>query len=132
MKLKTFSTLVLAVLVTACATTSPIPQPAVSAAAAWNEPPTADAAAVNADWWHTFGSSELQGLVDQALAGSPDLAIAIERVRQAEAQVRVAGASLFPQLDVAASSSARSSRTDGFSSRSESSGTTLSASYELD
>src|SRR3954466_7102702 len=95
-------------LATGCATTSPVLQPAVNSAPAWNEAPTADAAAVNADWWHTFGSTELQGLVDQALEGSPDLAIAIERVRQAEAQVRVSGASLFPQIDVGASSAARS------------------------
>jgi outer membrane protein, multidrug efflux system len=132
MKLKTFFTLVVAVLVTACATTSPIPQPAVSAAPAWNEAPTADAAAVSADWWHTFGSTELKGLVDQALAGSPDLAIAIERVRQAEAQVRVAGASLFPQIDVAATSSARASRDQGVTSKTENSAASLSASYELD
>jgi multidrug efflux system outer membrane protein len=124
--------LTFAFLATGCATTSPVLQPAVNPAPAWNEAPTADAAAVSAYWWHTFGSTELQALVDQALAGSPDLAIAVERVRQAEAQVRVAGSSLFPQLDVAASSSARSSRTDGFTSRSEGAGTTLSASYELD
>ena len=45
---------------------------------------------------------ELQSLVAEALAGSPDLAIASERVQQAEAQVRVAGASLFPVLNLRA------------------------------
>jgi NodT family efflux transporter outer membrane factor (OMF) lipoprotein len=72
----------------------------------------------------SFNSAELQQLVDEALAGSPDLAIATERVRQAEAQVQIAGASLFPSLDL------------GFATRktrdSESSSTTLSASYEVD
>ena len=121
-------------LCTACATTSPVPQPQVSAPPAWNEAPTADAAAVSADWWQRFGSGELQALVDEALAASPDLAIAVERVRQAEAQVRVAGASLFPQIDGAASSSARTTRDRdaNASVRTESSGTALSASYELD
>jgi NodT family efflux transporter outer membrane factor (OMF) lipoprotein len=117
---------------TACATTSPVPQPQLSAPAAWNEATTADPAAVSADWWQRFGSTELQALVDEALAGSPDLAIAVERVRQAEAQVRVAGSSLFPQIDVGASSAARASRNNGPTSSSESAGTTLSASYELD
>jgi NodT family efflux transporter outer membrane factor (OMF) lipoprotein len=89
---------------------------------------------VSADWWQRFGSAELQALVDEALGGSPDLAIAVERVRQAEAQVRVAGASLFPQVDVAASSSARATRDRSTNSsvRTEAAGTSLSASYELD
>ena len=122
--------LVLLIAVSGCATTSPVLEPKLSPPAAWNE--TASGAAVTADWWKTFGSAELQALVGEALAGSPDLAIAVERVRQAEAQVRVAGASLFPQLSVGVDSSARSTR-DGNSKRSsESSGTTLGASYELD
>jgi uncharacterized OB-fold protein len=124
--------LLLALVAVGCATTSPIPEPKVSAPPAWNEAPAADAAAVGADWWHRFGSAELQALVDEALAGSPDMAIAVEHVRQAEAQVRVAGASLFPQIDASASTSARSSRTDGTTSRSESSAVSLGASYELD
>ena len=123
---------IIALLSTACATTSPVLEPQVSPAPAWSESATADAAAVSAEWWQSFRSEELQALVNQALAGSPDLAIAIERVRQAEAQMRVAGASLFPQVDVAVSSSARASRDQNTSSRSESSGTALSASYELD
>jgi NodT family efflux transporter outer membrane factor (OMF) lipoprotein len=124
--------LVFALIATGCATTSPVLEPKLSAPPAWNEATTPDPAAVSADWWQQFGSAELQALVDEALAGSPDLAIAVERVRQAEAQVRVAGASLFPQLDLGVASSARASRTEGSTSRSESSGTTLSASYELD
>jgi NodT family efflux transporter outer membrane factor (OMF) lipoprotein len=121
-------------LTTACATTSPVLAPQVGTPAGWSEPATADAAAVSADWWQRFGSAELQTLADEALAGSPDLAIAVERVRQAEAQVRVAGASLFPQVDVAASSSARTTRDRSTNSsvRTEGAGTTLSASYELD
>jgi NodT family efflux transporter outer membrane factor (OMF) lipoprotein len=121
-------------LTTACATTWPVPAPQVSAPPVFSEAPTADPAAVSADWWQRFGSAELQALVDEALGGSPDLAIAVERVRQAEAQVRVAGASLFPQVDVAASSSARATRDRSTNSsvRTEAAGTSLSASYELD
>jgi NodT family efflux transporter outer membrane factor (OMF) lipoprotein len=107
-----------------CATTSPIPAPRVTPPEAFSETAPAGAAELSADWWKAFDSAELQSLVQEALAGSPDLAIAAERVRQAEAAVQVAGASLFPALDL------------GFSSRktrdSESSSTTLSASYELD
>src|SRR5688572_9568319 len=80
----------IALALTGCSTTSPMLKPNVAAPAAWNEP--SGGIAVSADWWNAFGSAELRQLVDQALKGSPDLAIATERVRQAEAQVRVAGA----------------------------------------
>ncbi|HLS84885.1 MAG TPA: efflux transporter outer membrane subunit [Burkholderiales bacterium] len=131
--MKKLLVIVLSASIAGCATTSPVLQPQLAAPAAWNEAPARGAAALSADWWTAFGSAELHALVEQALAGSPDLAIAAERVRQAESQVRAAGASLFPSVDLGASSSARRTRhedTGRFDS--ESSGTTLSASYELD
>jgi len=110
--------------VVGCATQSPVPAPQVTPPAAYSEAAAPGGAELAGDWWRTFNSAELQALVEEALAGSPDLAIATERVRQAEAQVQVAGASLFPSLDL------------GFSTRkardSESSSTALSASYEVD
>lgn len=108
----------------ACATTSPVPAPQVTPAAAYDEPAAMAATAVTAEWWKQFDSGELAALVEAALAGSPDLAIATERLRQAEAQVQVAGSSLFPSLDLGVST--RKARD------SESTSTTLSASYELD
>jgi NodT family efflux transporter outer membrane factor (OMF) lipoprotein len=117
-----FSILILAV--AGCATTSPVPAPQVTPPASYSEAAAPAAPELTGDWWKTFNSAELHTLVEQALAGSPDLAIAAERVRQAEAQVQVAGASLFPSLDL------------GFSTRkardNESSSTVLSASYEVD
>jgi outer membrane protein, multidrug efflux system len=107
-----------------CATTSPTLTPQVAPPAAYSEAPPPGAAELTGDWWKSFDSAELHTLVEEALAGSPDLAIAAERVRQAEARVQVAGASLFPSLDL------------GFSTRkardNESSSTVLSASYEVD
>src|SRR5688500_14984240 len=110
--------------VVGCATQSPVLTPQVTPPAAYGEAATPGAAELTGEWWKTFNSAELQALAETALAGSPDLAVATERVRQAEAQVQVAGASLFPSLDL------------GFSTRkardSESSSTALSASYEVD
>ena len=120
-----------ALAVAGCATTSPVLEPQVSPPPAYTETPLGGEAA-NANWWHVFGSTELQSLVQEALRDSPDLAIAMERVRQAEAQVRVAGASLFPSLNLGFGTSAAASRRDGSSARSESSSTSLSASYEVD
>ena len=121
------SLFVLPALLGGCATTSPIPAAQIEAPAAWNEPGEGGSQ-VSADWWKAFGSDELQALVAQALEGSPDLAIAGERVRQAEAQVRIAGASLFPALN--ASVDSRLGKTGGETGKSSTAG--LSASYEVD
>jgi len=124
--------LTLVVCLSGCAMTSPMLKPDVPVAGAWNEAAPSDAAAVSAAWWESFGSAELRSLVAEALAGSPDLAIAAERVRQAEAQVRVAGSSLFPMLTAGGDTSTR--RTDGVGPAvtSNSGNLTLTASYELD
>src|SRR5260370_41420065 len=44
-----------------------------------------------ADWWHGFGSSQLDELIAQAEGANYDLAAAIARVREADAQARIAG-----------------------------------------
>lgn len=51
-----------------------------------------------AEWWHGFGSPELDGYIDQARRANYDLAAAIARVRQADAQVTIAGAALLPTI----------------------------------
>ena len=120
-----------------CAMVSPRLEPEVPVPGTWNEATPAEAAAVTPTWWTTFGSPELESLVAEALAGSPDLAIATERVQQAEAQVRVVGASLFPVLSADANTSGhRASSVGGSKSGSavvDSAGSVgLTASYELD
>ena len=49
-------------------------------------------------WWTAYGDPQLDRLIDEALAGSPDLAAASARLRQAEAMSQVAGAPLLPQV----------------------------------
>jgi outer membrane protein, multidrug efflux system len=51
-----------------------------------------------ADWWRGFGSPELDQLMGQAMAANYDLAAAVAAVRQADAQVRITGASLLPTV----------------------------------
>jgi NodT family efflux transporter outer membrane factor (OMF) lipoprotein len=57
------------------------------------------------DWWRGFHSAELDSLIDQARAQNFDIAAAIARVRQADAQVRIAGAPLLPTLDATGNAS---------------------------
>jgi outer membrane protein, multidrug efflux system len=73
-----------------------------------NSPPawrTADghrAAWPEADWWRGFGSNQLDELIAQAEAANYDLAAAIARVREADAQARIAGAALLPSVGATA------------------------------
>jgi multidrug efflux system outer membrane protein len=100
---------------------------------AFTEPQPAEAAPLAADWWRAFGSDDLSALIAAAVGANPDIGIAMEHVRQAESQVRVAGASLFPALDVGADTAHRQTRDSGASwVASDSSAATLSASYEVD
>ncbi|MCZ7564644.1 MAG: efflux transporter outer membrane subunit [Burkholderiales bacterium] len=120
-------------LLAGCATTAAPPQPAVPVPEAWGEPAASGRGEVPLDWWRAFGAEELAALVAEAIAGSPDLAVAGERVRQAEAQVRVAGASLFPTLDLGIGSVRRDTRPDaGPAIQVDTTNASISASYEVD
>ncbi len=75
------------------------PAPAAGAAAQ-----TIDLGAeVTADWWTLFRSPELDGLVRQAIAGSPTLDGARARLAEARETVTAARASLEPQVGFSAS-----------------------------
>jgi NodT family efflux transporter outer membrane factor (OMF) lipoprotein len=58
-------------------------------------------------WWRGFQSAELDALIAQARAQNFDIAAAIARVQQADAQVRVAGAGLLPSLNATGDASWR-------------------------
>jgi NodT family efflux transporter outer membrane factor (OMF) lipoprotein len=68
----------------------------------WNAPDTHAAVWPESDWWHGFGSTRLDELVAQAQQSNDDLAGAIARVQEADAQLRIAGAPLLPSVDLGA------------------------------
>jgi len=96
-----------------------------------NAPPTLD-------WWRGFRSSELTDLMEEAQKVNLDIAAATARFIQADAQARVAGAALLPNLS--GTGQETYSRTSGSSASGLSIGgrevvnytASLSASYELD
>lgn len=49
-------------------------------------------------WWTVYGDPQLDALVEEALAGSPSVALAQARIRQARGAAGVAGADLLPTL----------------------------------
>jgi NodT family efflux transporter outer membrane factor (OMF) lipoprotein len=74
--------------------------------AAWRATPeTATAAWPAEDWWTGFGSPDLNALIAQARTANFDIQAAVARVRQADAQVRIAGAALLPTLNGTSSAS---------------------------
>ena len=83
----------------ACTTGADAPMPALDLPDAYRATPaSADAAWPSATWWTGFGSTELNGLIAQARAASPDIEAAAARVRQADAQLVIAGAGLLPSI----------------------------------
>jgi NodT family efflux transporter outer membrane factor (OMF) lipoprotein len=71
---------------------------------AWRATPeSASAAWPSQDWWRGFRSPDLNGLIEAAQAHNFDIAAAIARIRQADAQVRIAGAPLLPTITGSAS-----------------------------
>ncbi len=54
-------------------------------------------------WWTAYNDPILNALIDEALKGSPDVALAAARVRAAEALAQQAGAALLPSAGVEAS-----------------------------
>ena len=57
-----------------------------------------DAQWPTADWWRAYGDGQLDAWIEAAQAGSPTLALAQARVREANAMAGVAQATLLPQL----------------------------------
>ncbi|MCL4798099.1 MAG: TolC family protein [Burkholderiales bacterium] len=53
-------------------------------------------------WLATFQDPQLDALVQEALAYNPDLQVAAARVEQAAAYVKLAGATLYPQVNLLA------------------------------
>lgn len=93
-------------------------------------------------WWELLRDSELDTLIQEALAHNGDLAAAAARIDQAVAQARIAGAEVWPQIDASGSGSRRRQNFIGFpipgsdqqvlSSTSTSVGVQLNVSWEAD
>lgn len=101
----------------------------------------AHAALPKLDWWRSFRSRELTSIIEQARLANLDIAVAIARIQQADAQARIAGAALLPTVDLNGNATRlRTSQSTAAGGTSGSLGgserdllsTSLSASYEID
>lgn len=83
---------------------TPRPEPALDVPLAYsNARQDRGAGPVQPGWWRTFGSPELAGFVDASQTGNFDIAAAVARIGEADAQAKIAGSTLFPQLEGGAS-----------------------------
>jgi NodT family efflux transporter outer membrane factor (OMF) lipoprotein len=122
-----------------CVLTQDLPDPALDIPTGYkaarltnrDSPPTLD-------WWRGFRSRELTDLMEEAQTVNLDIAAAVARFIQADAQARISGAALLP--NVSGSGSETYSRTSGSSASGLTNGgrevvnysASLSASYQLD
>ncbi len=88
---------------------------------------------ISRNWWKNFGSAELDSLMEQSLAGNNDLLAQVQRVAQARAALRIAGASLLPSADASAGATrSRSNPAQGATSYQTAIQAGVSVAYELD
>lgn len=92
-------TAALMALLSGCAVTPEPPGSAIVAPAQFSEADTARTPDwPKPDWWHGFGSPELDRMIARAETDSFDIQAAIARIRQADAQVKISGAALLPNV----------------------------------
>jgi outer membrane protein TolC len=63
-------------------------------------PRNPDAALPSVVWWRGFRSKELTDLIEESLTSNFDVAAAVARIVQADAQSRIVGATLLPIVDL--------------------------------
>lgn len=88
-----------AILPSACNLTPDYERPKQDLPGSYRNPlpdPSPDLPRPVSEWWKTFGSTELDSLVDEALTSNRDIKAATQRILQAEAQAGAAAASLLP------------------------------------
>jgi multidrug efflux system outer membrane protein len=91
---------VLALALGGCVVGPDYQRPAVALPGDFAEPAQAQAPALAPEWWKAYGDATLDALEQKALAGNTDVLIAAARLEEAEAVLRQARASLFPQIDL--------------------------------
>ena len=91
------------------------------------------------DWWRGFRSAELTKLVEEAESANFDIAAAVARITQADAQSKIVGATLLPAINFNSTATrSRSSQANGGGggggggSEQSSFNAALNASYEID
>ncbi|WP_424953245.1 efflux transporter outer membrane subunit [Comamonas terrigena] len=130
----TLAAVLAAALLSACA---PLPPAAPDNArpqlpAQWSTAAEASTAPITTQWWQQLGDTQLDALVQQALANNTDVLTAAARVQEAQANLAATDAARSPQLNATLGAQAGRSLTVLGPSQSRNVQPGLQASWELD
>jgi multidrug efflux system outer membrane protein len=92
------SLLALVLSLSGCVSLPPMKQLQADLPAAW--PAGQDQAGVAADWWRAYNDPALDALMAEALAHNRDLALAAARIEEARANLGLADADRYPEVQV--------------------------------
>ena len=73
-------------------------RPETPAPVTWTETNQTDSDKVSLVWWQEFGQDQLNKIMEQSLAANYNLKAAQARIRQADAQLRIASSALLPTI----------------------------------
>ena len=98
-----------------CLLTGDKPDPALDIPQAYRARPQKsgtwrEAALPTLDWWRGFRSKELTEMIEEARTSNLDIAAAVAQIEQADAQARIAGAPLLPDVGLTGSATRRAHR----------------------
>lgn len=101
MQLKHLSAIAVILSLTACNLLQDFQRPEAEIPEHWREAEQVQSQSnIDPKWWQAFGSQELNHLIDEALVYNNDLAAAGQRIEQARAQAKIAGANLWPTAGI--------------------------------
>jgi len=89
--------------VSGCAVGPDYARPAVVSPQEWRSPREGIGSLADMGWWELFEDPALRDLIAAAIENNRDLQLAVARVAEARAQLGVARAAQFPQIDAGAS-----------------------------
>lgn len=125
----------LSIALAGCAIAPETPPPAQIASPRWSAPlPHDGSPEALAGWWARFGDPALGALIESAQRDSPTLEQAAQRIFEARANARIAGAARWPALDARATATRGNTLliAAGSASPSTMSSATLDAAWEID
>jgi NodT family efflux transporter outer membrane factor (OMF) lipoprotein len=101
------STIALSLALSACSLAPQYQRPQIAMPPGWSNVAGVGASdqPATVPFWQELGSEELNKLMKLALAQNLDLEAALYRIDQARAQTRIAGSSLFPQIEASGGAS---------------------------
>jgi outer membrane protein, multidrug efflux system len=91
-------TTALPILLASCQVGPEYQHPVTPTPVAWSSKRPKGEAWPSSGWWKSFGSTQLDELIDRAQHNNNDLVAAADRIKEADAQAQIAGAALLPSV----------------------------------